>query len=58
VKALEALARQSEAVNEVVGAYLIEVEAGERGPAPVRFRERLRARGPSVRPDLGRQAGF
>jgi sulfite reductase (NADPH) hemoprotein beta-component len=56
VKALEALARQSEAVNEVVGAYLIDVVAGERGPSPLRFRERLRAQGPTVRPDLGKQA--
>lgn len=56
VRALEALARQSEAVNEVVGAYLIDVVAGERGPAPSRLRERLRALGPTVRRDLGKQA--
>jgi hypothetical protein len=58
IKALEALAKQSEAVNEVVGAYLIAVEAGERGLAPTRFRERLRAEGPTVRPDLRRRTSY
>ena len=58
-KALEALARQSEAVNEVVGSYLVDVEDLGRGPWPVRFREQLRAKGPTVRADLGKQAqGF
>lgn len=59
IKALEALARQSEAVNEVVGSYLVDVEDQGRGPWPVRFREQLRAKGPTVRSDLGKQAqGF
>jgi sulfite reductase (NADPH) hemoprotein beta-component len=56
IKALEALARQSEAVNEVVGSYLLDVVDGGRGPWPVRFREQLRAKGPTVRSDLGKQA--
>lgn len=55
-KALEALGRQAEAVNEVVGAYLIDVVQEEAGLRPLRLREYLRTRGPSVRPDLGRQA--
>jgi sulfite reductase (NADPH) hemoprotein beta-component len=55
-KALEALARQSEAVNEVVSAYLLDIREEARGPWPVHFREQLRARGPSVRLDLGKQA--
>jgi hypothetical protein len=58
IKALEALARQSEAVNEVVGAYLVEVALGEAGPAPTRLRERLRTQGPTVRPDLCRRTTF
>lgn len=32
----------------VVGAYLVEVATGPDGPAPVEFRERIRARGPTV----------
>ena len=59
IKALEALARQSEAVNEVVGSYLVDVRDDGRGPWPLRFREQLRAKGPTVRSDLGKQAqGF
>lgn len=59
IRALEALARQSEAVNEVVGSYLVDVEDQGRGPWPVRFREQLRAKGPTIRADLGKQAqGF
>lgn len=56
VRALEALGRQAEAVNEVVGPYLVEVvrEAGRIRPS--RLREHLRTQGPSIRPDLGRQA--
>ena len=56
VKALEALARQSEAVNEVVDAYLVEVERRDDGLRPVKLREYLRTLGPSVRTDLGKQA--
>lgn len=56
VRALEALLRQAEAVNEVVDGYLVEVEPTPAGPRPVRFRELLRSLGPSVRVDLGRQA--
>ncbi len=40
----------------VVGPYLIEVEEGEGGLSPVRYREMIRTKGPSVRPDLGYQA--
>ena len=54
---LEALARAGEEGTEVVGPYLIEVERGEDGLQPVRYREWLRARGPSVRLDLGYQGG-
>ena len=56
VKALDALGRQAMAVNEVVGAYLVEVvEEGGR-IRPLKLREYLRTLGPSVRTDLGKQA--
>jgi uncharacterized protein DUF2849 len=42
--------------NQVVDAYLIDVVLGENGPQPRDFRERLRTLGPSIRPDLGKQA--
>ncbi|BBK32645.1 uncharacterized protein DUF2849 [Stella humosa] len=32
----------------VVGAYLVDAEPGPAGPVPVEFRERIRARGPTV----------
>jgi hypothetical protein len=42
--------------NKVVDAYLVDVSLGENGPQPRHFRERLRTLGPSIRPDLGKQA--
>jgi Protein of unknown function (DUF2849) len=42
--------------NRVVDAYLVDVVLGENGPQPRHFRERLRTLGPSIRPDLGKQA--
>ena len=56
IRALDALGRQGMAVNEVVDAYLIEVAAEHGRLQPTALRERLRARGPSVRLDLGKQA--
>jgi hypothetical protein len=54
-EALEARARTSRV--EVVDPYLVDVEiAADGAPNPRHFRERLRTLGPSVRPDLGRQA--
>lgn len=38
--------------NQVVNPYLFEVRDGK----PVKQREIIRARGPSVRPDVGKQA--
>ena len=35
---------------------LVDVSLGENGPQPRHFRERLRTLGPSIRPDLGKQA--
>ncbi|MBZ6379295.1 hypothetical protein B5C34_08510 [Pacificimonas flava] len=43
----------SRAVN---GAYEVDAEDGEQGPVPSHIKERMRAAGPSVRPDLGVQA--
>ncbi|MFO1038052.1 MAG: DUF2849 domain-containing protein [Geminicoccaceae bacterium] len=54
--ALEAKGRESEARNEVVGAYSIEIRRTPAGLVPVRYREWLRTAGPSVRTDLGYQA--
>ena len=46
---------QADDVGNVVEPYLIEV--GDEGAArPTRYRERIRASGPSVRLDLGKQA--
>ena len=43
------LLRKAEAMpTEVVGPYLIEVAAGNGGWVPIRYRERIRAQGPSV----------
>jgi len=55
--ALEARARASEARDEVVDPYLIEVREEAGGCVPTRYRELIRARGPSIRSDLGKQAG-
>lgn len=56
LEALVAAAEAAMAANEVVGAYPIGVAHGPDGPHPVRYREWLRTRGPSVRPDVGYQA--
>lgn len=40
----------------VVGAALADVALDPGGPRPLHFREAFRARGPSHRPDLGKQA--
>ncbi len=54
-EALLARATESLARNEVVDVYLIEL--GEDGVKPRSLRERIRTRGPTVRSDLGYQAG-
>ena len=54
---LEAILDAADASGEVIEPYLIAVALDDRGKAmPVHYRERLRALGPSVRPDLGKQA--
>lgn len=45
--------------HEVVDAYLVDVTLDQAGiPVPNHFRERFKVRGPSHRPDLGKQAEF
>jgi uncharacterized protein DUF2849 len=43
--------------REVVAPYLFEVKALGSEVTPVKIRERIRAAGPTVRRDLGKQAG-
>ena len=54
--ALLAQAQGPEQAVRVVDPYLIEVTRAGAVPWPVRHRETIRARGPTVRPDLGKQA--
>jgi hypothetical protein len=56
---LERAAAAALAANTVVDAYLVDVtlDAGERA-TPNHFRERFKVLGPSIRPDLGKQAAF
>jgi hypothetical protein len=43
--------------GEVVGPYLFDVRVNGGHAVPVKIREAIRAAGPTVRPDLGKQAG-
>ena len=43
--------------REVVAPYLFEVKVSGSDVTPVKIRERIRAAGPTVRTDLGKQAG-
>ncbi|MEE9588272.1 MAG: DUF2849 domain-containing protein [Hyphomicrobiaceae bacterium] len=54
--ALEAAGADAEDNNVVVGAYLIGVIENDGRRRAAHIREHLRALGPSVRPDLGKQA--
>jgi len=56
--ALEALGKRDISANRVVDVYLADVEIGSDGaPTPLHYREKMRVKGPSVRLDLGKQAG-
>lgn len=55
--ALLAEASAPELDTVIVGPYLIEVEQQDGGLVPTKYREVLRTKGPSVRQDLGYQAG-
>jgi len=56
LEAALAAARDDERARRVVDPYAVEVTIRDGVPVPVRLRERLRAQGPSVRTDLGKQA--
>jgi hypothetical protein len=51
-----AAGKVSEHRQEVVESYPVEVDVREGIPVPVRQRERVRALGPTIRTDLGKQA--
>jgi len=53
---LEARAQAAAVAHVVVAPYLIEVRDEDGVVRPVRYREEIRSRGPTVRPDLGKQA--
>lgn len=56
---LEAAGKAAFAAQEVVDAYLVDVEISPDGvPVPRHFRERFKVLGPSTRLDLGKQAEF
>lgn len=46
------LARTEEAALRVIGAYVIDATISEDGPRPAHIKDRIRALGPTVRPDL------
>jgi len=50
------LLTRAEACPEAVAPYLIDVSIDSGAPYPTRYREIIRALGPTVRPDLGKQA--
>ena len=54
-EAAEAHAKSN--IVELVDPYLIDVSAVDGGVVPVSYRERLRALGPTNKPDHGKQAG-
>lgn len=54
--ALEARAAEAEAMNIVVGTYAVEVRREGSRVVPLHYREVMRTKGPTVRPDLGHQS--
>ena len=48
----EAIARAEEGVQRVTGAYVIDATMTAEGPRPAHIKDRVRALGPTVRPDL------
>lgn len=53
---LEAIGAKANANNQVVDVNLIDVEVVNGVVVPVRLREKIRAAGPTIREDLGKQA--
>ena len=48
----EPIARAEEGARRVTGAYVIDATATPDGPRPAHIKDRIRALGPTVRPDL------
>ena len=48
----EAIAHAEEAARRVNAPYVIEADASAQGPRPAHIKDRIRALGPTVRPDL------
>ncbi|MEH3037805.1 MAG: DUF2849 domain-containing protein [Sphingomonas adhaesiva] len=48
----EAIAREEEAARRVNGPYVIAATDTPEGPRPAHIKDRIRALGPTVRPDL------
>ena len=48
----DVIAAREGAARRVVGAYVVEAQALPAGPRPLHIKERIRAVGPTVRPDL------
>jgi hypothetical protein len=48
----EAIAHAEEGVRRVNGPYVIDATATPEGPRPAHIKDRIRALGPTVRPDL------
>lgn len=48
----EEILHREEAARRVNGPYLIEADATPKGPRPAHIKDRIRALGPTVRPDL------
>ncbi len=48
----EAIAKAEEAARRVNGPYIVDAAPGPTGPVPLHIKERIRATGPTVRPDL------
>jgi hypothetical protein len=55
---LEQRAAEAETRNIVVGPYAVEVRREGSRVVPLHYREVMRTRGPTVRPDLGHQAAL
>ncbi|RFC64113.1 DUF2849 domain-containing protein [Fulvimarina endophytica] len=57
--AMEAEGKAAAAANAVVDPYLVPVEITEEGhPLARHFRDVMRQKGPSIHPDMGKQADF
>lgn len=53
---LDAIGREAFAANFVLDVAIIDIELADGAIRPLRLRERIRAAGPTVRNDLGKQA--